>query len=159
MNRVVAKKFRDKLEDTVRRYNERRSKLFAQEEFKREQASEEIVKNTTAQALQILNDMDSDRESFRRMGLSVEEKTYYDILTAVCDEYRFLRLALADGRVHRVRQRRKVGANARAFERRGLALYELDLQNVGEYVVGNRERERRQGGRGEGRLFGNFGEV
>ena len=84
-NRVVAKKFRDKLEDTVRRYNERRSKLFAEEEFKREQTSEEIVKDTTAQALQIFKDLNSDRESFRRMGLSFEEKTYYDILTAVCD--------------------------------------------------------------------------
>lgn len=89
VNRVVAKKFRDKLEDTVRRYNERRSKLFAEEDFKREQTSEEIVKNTTAQALQIFKDLNSDRESFRRMGLSFEEKTYYDILTAVCDEYRF----------------------------------------------------------------------
>ena len=76
-NRVVAKKFRDKLEDTVRRYNERRSKLFAEEEFKREQTSEEIVKDTTAQALQIFKDLNSDRESFRRMGLRRENILRY----------------------------------------------------------------------------------
>ena len=54
-----------------------------------EQASEDIIREATEQALQILKDMHKDRESFRKVGLTFEEKAFYDILIALRDQYNF----------------------------------------------------------------------
>ena len=54
-----------------------------------EQTSEEIIRNATEQALRILREMNADRESFRKIGLTFEEKAFYDILMALRDEYNF----------------------------------------------------------------------
>jgi type I restriction enzyme R subunit len=54
-----------------------------------EHTSEEIIRNATEQALKILKDMNVDRESFRKIGLTFEEKAFYDILMALRDEYNF----------------------------------------------------------------------
>ncbi len=37
----------------------------------------------------ILRDMNADRESFRKVGLTFEEKAFYDILMALRDQYNF----------------------------------------------------------------------
>ena len=55
-----------------------------------EHTTEEIIKNATEQALQILKAMNVDRESFRRIGLTFEEKAFYDILMALRNEYNFV---------------------------------------------------------------------
>lgn len=54
-----------------------------------EQASEDIIKNATEQALQILRQMNESRESFRKIGLTFEEKAFYDILVSLRDQYNF----------------------------------------------------------------------
>ena len=54
-----------------------------------EETSEEIIRNATEQALQILREMNADRESFRKVGLTFEEKAFYDILMALRDQYDF----------------------------------------------------------------------
>ena len=54
-----------------------------------EAATEEIIRNATEQALQILREMNADRESFRKAGLTFEEKAFYDILMALRDQYNF----------------------------------------------------------------------
>ena len=41
------------------------------------------------QAIQILQEMKADRDSFRRVGLAFEEKAFYDILMALRDQYDF----------------------------------------------------------------------
>ena len=51
-----------------------------------ETTSEEIIRSATEQALQILRDMNADRESFRKVGLTFEEKAFYDILMALRDQ-------------------------------------------------------------------------
>lgn len=89
-NQMAAKKFQEMLEDTIRQYHERRKHLTAEEAGEaQEHTSEEIIKNATEQALQILRDMNADRESFRKIGLTFEEKAFYDILMALRDEYNF----------------------------------------------------------------------
>lgn len=89
-NQVAAKKFREMLEATIRQYHERRKQLTAEEAGEaQEHTSEEIIKNATEQVLQILRDMHADRESFRKIGLTFEEKAFYDILVALRDEYNF----------------------------------------------------------------------
>ena len=89
-NQMAAKRFLEMLEDTIKLYHERRKHLTAEEAGEtQETATEEIIKNATEQALQILREMNADRESFRKAGLTFEEKAFYDILMALRDQYNF----------------------------------------------------------------------
>ena len=89
-NQMAAKKFQEMLENTIRQYHERRKHLTAEEAgAAQEETSEEIIKNATEQALQILKAMNADRESFRKVGLTFEEKAFYDILMTLRDQYNF----------------------------------------------------------------------
>lgn len=90
-NQIAAKKFQEMLEKTVQQYHERRKKLTAEEAGEaQEHATDDIIKNATEQALRILQDMNADHESFRKLGLTFEEKAFYDILVALRDEYNFV---------------------------------------------------------------------
>ena len=89
-NQLAAKKYKEMLEETINKYHERRKHLTADEAGEaQEEASEEIIKEATEQALKILRNMNTDRESFRRVGLTFEEKAFYDILMALRDQYNF----------------------------------------------------------------------
>ena len=89
-NQMAAKKFQEMLEETIKQYHERRKHLTAEEAgAAQEKTAEEIIKNATAQALSILENMKADRESFRKVGLTFEEKAFYDILMALRDQYNF----------------------------------------------------------------------
>ncbi len=90
INKVAAKTYQEMLEETIAAYHERRKHLSAEEAgATQEQASEDIIKNATDQALQILRQMNENRESFRKIGLTFEEKAFYDILLSVRDQYNF----------------------------------------------------------------------
>ena len=89
-NQLAAKRFMEMLEDTIKQYHERRKHLTAEEAGEaQEKTSEEIIRNATEQALRILREMNADRESFRKIGLTFEEKAFYDILMALRDQYNF----------------------------------------------------------------------
>ncbi len=89
-NQMAAKKFQEMLEETIRQYHERRKHFSAAEAgVAQEQTSEEIIKSATVQTMKILSDMRADRESFRKLGLTFEEKTFYDILMDSRDQYNF----------------------------------------------------------------------
>ena len=89
-NQMAAKRFQEMLEETIRQYHERRKHLTAEEAgAAQEETSEEIIRNATEQALRILREMNADRESFRKVGLTFEEKAFYDILLALRDQYNF----------------------------------------------------------------------
>lgn len=90
VNNVAAQTFKEMLEKTIEEYHERRSHLSAEEAGQtQEQASEDIIKIATKQALDILKKMNESRESFRKIGLTFEEKAFYDILIALRDQYNF----------------------------------------------------------------------
>lgn len=90
-NQTEAKKFQEMLEKTIAEYHERRKHLTAEEAgATQEQASEDIIKSATEQALEILTKMNESRESFRKMGLTFEEKAFYDILLALRDQHNFV---------------------------------------------------------------------
>lgn len=90
INQMAAKKFQEMLEKTIEIYHERRKHLTAEEAGEaQELTSEQIIQNATEQALQILREMNEDRESFRKVGLTFEEKAFYDILMALRDQYNF----------------------------------------------------------------------
>lgn len=89
-NKTAAKHFHEMLENTIQQYHERKKHLSEEEAgIAQEQTSEEIIKNATEQALRILQDMNADRESFRKVGLTFEEKAFYDILMNLRDQYNF----------------------------------------------------------------------
>lgn len=89
-NQMAAKRFQEMLEETIKLYHERRKHLTAEEAGEAQEAtSEEIIRNATEQALEILRQMNADRESFRKVGLTFEEKAFYDILMALRDQYNF----------------------------------------------------------------------
>lgn len=90
VNQVAAKTFQEMLEKTIAEYHERRKKLSAEEAGEtQETASESIIEAATEQALAILREMQENRESFRKMGLTFEEKAFYDILLSLRDQYNF----------------------------------------------------------------------
>lgn len=90
VNQVAAKTFQEMLEKTIAEYHERRKHLTAEEAgATQEHASEDIIKAATEQALAILHQMNENRESFRKIGLTFEEKAFYDILIALRDQYNF----------------------------------------------------------------------
>jgi type I restriction enzyme, R subunit len=90
VNQVAAKTFQQMLEETIKEYHERRKHLSAEEAGEtQEEASESIIKNATEQALSILREMKENRESFRKIGLTFEEKAFYDILITLRDQYNF----------------------------------------------------------------------
>ena len=89
-NQMAAKKFQEMLEETIKQYHERRKHLTIEEAgVAQEETSEEIIRNVTEQALRILKEMHADRNSFRKVGLTFEEKAFYDILMALRDQYNF----------------------------------------------------------------------
>ncbi len=90
-NQVAAKKFQDMLEATIKEYHERRKFLSEQEAGAAQEATaDSIIKKATEQAMDILNGMNADRESFRKLGLTFEEKAFYDILIHLRDQYNFV---------------------------------------------------------------------
>jgi type I restriction enzyme R subunit len=90
INKVAANNFQEMLERTIAEYHARRKSLTIEEVGEtQEQASEDIIKAATEQALSILREMKEDRESFRKIGLTFEEKAFYDILISLRDQYNF----------------------------------------------------------------------
>jgi type I restriction enzyme R subunit len=89
-NQVSSKRFQEMLEATIKQYHERRKFLSEQEAGATQEATaESIIQIATEQALDILKDMRADRESFRKLGLTFEEKAFYDILIQLRDKNNF----------------------------------------------------------------------
>ena len=89
-NRVAAKAFEDMLLKTIEEYHERKSHLSLEEAGEtQEEATNEIIKKATEQALKIMEEMKVSKEAFRKLGLTFEEKAFYDILMFLRDEHNF----------------------------------------------------------------------
>lgn len=90
INQFVAKTFEEMIKRTIDEYHERRKHLTAEEAGEtQEKATEDIIKKATEEALEILKKMNESKESFRKIGLTFEEKAFYDILIALRDQYNF----------------------------------------------------------------------
>ena len=91
VNQIAAKTFQEMLEKTIEEYHERRKHLTAEEAGEtQDKATNDIIESATKQALEILKKMNKDRDSFSKIGLTFEEKSFYDILMAVRDEFNFV---------------------------------------------------------------------
>ena len=90
VNQIAGKKYQELLDETIKQYHERRKHFSVDEAgIAQNETTDEIIKNATEQALKILQDMQIDRESFRKIGLTFEEKAFYDILIDLRDRFNF----------------------------------------------------------------------
>ena len=89
-NKIAAEKYEEMLRKTLEDYHDRRDSLTPEEASKAQgEAVNSIIANATAQALSILAQLGEDKDSFRRLGLTFEEKAFYDILMHLRDKYNF----------------------------------------------------------------------
>ena len=89
-NLAAGRKYQEMLEETIRKYHERRKKLTEEEAgATQEQTAEDIIREATEQAMKIMKEMQADRESFRKIDLTFEEKAFYDILMQQREEANF----------------------------------------------------------------------
>lgn len=89
-NKIAAEKYEELLNKTLDEYHNRRDALSPEEaSVAQNEAINEIIKNATQQALEILAGLGEERESFRKLGLTFEEKAFYDILMHLRDKYNF----------------------------------------------------------------------
>ena len=89
-NMTATKAFQEMLEETIKQYHERRKALTTEEAGEtQEQATNKIIQAATDQALDILRKLNESRQSFRKIGLTFEEKAFYDILITLRDQYNF----------------------------------------------------------------------
>ena len=83
VNRVKAIDFDERLKKVVEEYNDRDKMVFTNEVVK------EFVDGLSNELLYILKDLEEDKLSFEAMGISFEEKAFYDILTKIRDTHGF----------------------------------------------------------------------
>ena len=89
-NKIAAEKFEELLQRTIDEYHNRRAKLSSEEASAAQRdAVDEIIRNATQQALDILNKLGEDKNSFRSLGLTFEEQAFYDILMHLRDTHNF----------------------------------------------------------------------
>lgn len=82
-NKVKAIEFDERLRKVVDDYNSRDKLVFTSE------VVSDFVNDLSDQLLQILRDLQEDQSSFEKMGISFEEKAFYDILVKVRDDHGF----------------------------------------------------------------------
>lgn len=89
-NKIAAEKYEELLNKTLEEYHNRRASLSAAEATSTQtEAVDSIIRNATQQALDILSKLGEDKDSFRKLGLTFEEKAFYDILIHLRDKYNF----------------------------------------------------------------------
>lgn len=82
-NKVKAIEFDERLRQVVDAYNSRDKLVFTSE------VVADFVNDLSDQLIKIMNDLKADQTSFERLGISYEEKAFYDILVKVRDDHGF----------------------------------------------------------------------
>lgn len=82
-NKVKAIEFSERLKKVVEQYNNRDNLQFTSE------VVSDFVNDLSDQLIIIIKDLDKDKRSFEAMGITYEEKAFYDILIKVRDEHDF----------------------------------------------------------------------
>lgn len=91
MNKIAAEKFEELLNKTLEEYHNRRKSLSSDEASAAQtETVDSIIRSATLQALDILSKLGEDKDSFRKLGLTFEEKAFYDILIHLRDKHNFV---------------------------------------------------------------------
>ena len=83
INKIKALEFNERLKQVVEDYNNRDQLAFVSE------VTEEFVNNLSDKLIRMMRDLEEDRNSFEKMGISYEEKAFFDILVSVRNKYQF----------------------------------------------------------------------
>lgn len=83
VNKVKALEFDERLKKVVETYNTRDKLVFTSEVLN------DFVNDLSDELLNIIKDLDEDKASFEKMGITFEEKAFYDILVKVRDTHDF----------------------------------------------------------------------
>lgn len=82
-NKVKSIQFDERLRKVVEAYNSRDKLVFTSE------VVSDFVNDLSDQLIQILRDLQDDKSSFEKLGITFEEKAFYDILVKVRDDHGF----------------------------------------------------------------------
>ncbi len=82
-NKLKAIEFDERLKKVVEQYNSRDNLTFTN------QVVADFVDELSDELLRLLKELEADQHSFERMGISMQEKAFYDILVKVRDEHQF----------------------------------------------------------------------
>ena len=82
-NKVKSVEFDERLRKVVEAYNNRDKLVFTSE------VVADFVDDLSDQIMKIMQDLKEDKESFEKMGITYEEKAFYDILIKVRDDHQF----------------------------------------------------------------------
>lgn len=82
-NKVKAVEFDERLKQVVEKYNNRDKLVFTSE------VVADFVDDLSDKLLSIFRDLQEDKASFEKMGITYEEKAFYDILVKVRDDHGF----------------------------------------------------------------------
>ena len=93
-NKVAAKKFEDMLKELIIQYNDRDKDVFGNKVAGAavEQIQQEVdkkVQSLTDKILELFKSLKKDKEKFKELGITFEEKAFFDILVAVRNEHQF----------------------------------------------------------------------
>lgn len=81
VNKIMGMEFADRLKKVVEEYNNRR---------RDETYANEVLEDITNQLAKLLEELKSEKDSFKELGINYEEKAFYDILKAVSNKYEFI---------------------------------------------------------------------
>ncbi len=84
VNKVKSIEFDERLRKVVEIYNTRDKLVFTSE------VVSDFINDLSDELLRIFHDLEKDKTSFEAMGISYEEKAFYDILVKVRDEHGFV---------------------------------------------------------------------
>lgn len=83
INKVKSIEFHERMKVVVERYNNRDNLAFVNE------VVGDFINGLSDEILNLLKELEADRHSFSDLGISLEEKAFYDILISVRDAHQF----------------------------------------------------------------------
>lgn len=84
-NKYKAEEFSKRMKKVVDKYNNRDGEILVSND----DVINDFIDSLSEEAQKILEDLKKDSDEFKKMGISFEEKAFYDILKAIRDKYGF----------------------------------------------------------------------
>lgn len=84
-NKYKAEEFSKKMKELVEKYNNRDGQIMVSND----DVINEFIDSLSEEAQKILEDLQKDADEFKKMGITFEEKAFYDILKAIQEKYEF----------------------------------------------------------------------
>ena len=84
-NKLKAEEFSKRMKKVVDAYNDRDSKI----DYTNEEVLDNVIDSLFEKGKQILEDIQKDAKEFEKLGITFEEKAFYDILKETSEKYKF----------------------------------------------------------------------